>query len=630
VIISAPYRDRNPRLHIIGLIVGGGLLLLLLALWHVQVMRGGHYDYRGDAQSLRRIRIPSARGEIVDRNGVVLANNRPSYDIVLYLDQLKRTSKRQDIVRVAAASVGGLARTLGLPATLNERDVRVHYQRRRPIPMSVWRDLPPETVAAFAERAGTLPGMDLIVMPVRQYPHGALAAHLLGYVGKAQPGDFEDGDIERFYYYQPDNIGRQGVERSCDEYLRGAPGGKTIRVNPAGNLVDEISEVRAERGNRIVLTIDARLQRVAEEALARAPLPGGKELRGAAVVLDAGSGEVLAMASAPSFDPNIFNPGTPASVIGAVFNDPRSPMLNRAIGGSYAPGSTFKTITLLAGLEAGTIHPQDTVTCTGSLQIGNWKRPFGCWNHAGHGRMDAHTAIRQSCDVWFYVEGMKTGVDAINQMASELGFGQSTGFDVGREATGLVPSPGWKRTQKGERWWDGDTAQLSIGQSYLLVTPLQLAAAATTLGNGGIRWRPYAVKRIETTDGTVVHDAAPESGGRLRAKPVNIEIVRRTMLGAVRDLDGTAHHAAVAGLSVAGKTGTAEYDVTVDGRVQRFKRAWFMGFAPYEQPRIAVAVLIEDADSGGHTAAPVAGEIFARAFDKQRDSTSAGAGAYAD
>jgi penicillin-binding protein 2 len=625
MIISAPFRENNPRLRTMGTIVGVGLFVLLVALWRVQVMHGEHYDNKQDAQSLRRIRIPAARGEIVDRNGVVLANNRPSYDIAIYLDQLGRLSKKTDVVRVAQANLGALSAALGLPMTLADRDVRIHYQRRRPLPLPVWRDLHTETVAAFAERASNLPGADLIVMPVRQYPQGSLAAHLLGYVGKANENDDEE-EIEKFYYYQPDSVGRQGVEKACDEYLRGSPGGRTIRVNPAGRIADDLGEKQAELGGRVTLSIDIRLQRIVEEALARAPISAGKELRGAAVLLDARTGEVLAMASAPGFDPNIFNPATPAPVIHAVFNNSAKPMWNRAIGGGYAPGSTYKTITLLAGLESGAISPHDATTCTGSLKIGRDPRPFRCWNEPGHGHVDAYKAITESCDVFFYEKGMKTGVDTITKTAAEFGLGQATGFDVGNESKGFVPSPAWKRLQTGEGWRDGDTAQMSIGQSYLLVTPLQMACVAATFGNGGACLKPYVVKRIETPDGKVVHEGAPETRARLSATSAQLEFVRHAMLGAVQDVDGTAHRAAVKGLEVAGKTGTAEYD-TKEGR---FKRAWFMGFAPYDQPRVALSVLIEDADSGGHSAAPVAGEIFARMFEKSREGTTTGGAAYAD
>jgi len=238
MIISAPFRENNPRLRAIGMIVAGGLFLLLGALWRVQILRGQHYDNKQDAQSLRRIRIPAARGEIVDRNGVVLANNRPSYDIAIYLDQMG-VSKKSNVVTIAQANLGLLGSELGLQNKLADRDIKLHYQKRRPLPMPVWHDLPPEQVAAFSERADTIPGTDLIVMPVRQYPLGSLAAHLIGYVGKADADD-DDEDIEKYSYYQPDSVGRQGVEKACDEYLRGSPGGRTIRVNPAGTIKDDL------------------------------------------------------------------------------------------------------------------------------------------------------------------------------------------------------------------------------------------------------------------------------------------------------------------------------------------------------------------------------------------------------
>ena len=249
MIISAPSRENNPRLRAVGTIIAGGLFLLLAALWRVQVMHGQHYDNKQDAQSLRRIRIPAARGEIVDRNGLVLANNRPSYDIAIYLDQLG-VSKRSNVVAVAQASLGVLGSELGLQANLADRDIKIHYQRRRPLPLAVWRDLRPETVATFSEKASNLPGADLIVMPVREYPQGSLAAHLIGYVGKASADD-DDDELEKFYYYQPDSVGKQGIEEACDEYLRGSPGGRTIRVNPAGTIAHDLGEKKAELGGRV-------------------------------------------------------------------------------------------------------------------------------------------------------------------------------------------------------------------------------------------------------------------------------------------------------------------------------------------------------------------------------------------
>ena len=613
MILSTPDHDHNPRLIILRAGIACGLLFLLVNLFHVQIVERDRFGDREQAQSLRRIRLPAARGEIVDRYGVVLANNRPSYDIAISLDQLGRISKRQDVARLAEKSIQAVSTALNLPVRVTDENVRTHYNRRRPLPMPLWRDLPSPTVAAFVEHAGNWPGTDLIITPVRQYPLGSLAAHLLGYCGRTE--QTADEELENFYYYQPDRSGKQGIEHALDDDLRGAPGGHTIRVNPSGMRVAEVGVKPAERGNRVVLTIDARIQRLVETALLRTGLPAGKELRGSVVVLDPRNGEILALASVPAFDPNIFSPGTPAAVISnAVLGESR-PTFNRAILGQYAPGSTFKPITLLAGLEAGKIAPTDTATCTGGLQIGN--RRFECWNTHGHGRVDAFTAMLQSCDVWFYQEGMRTGVEAISRLASEFGLGQSTGVDFSRDVAGGVPTPAWKHEHFEEKWWESDTAQLAIGQSYLLATPLQMANVAATLGNGGTRWRPFAVRRIETPDGQPLQISQPVILSRLSTHPQNMAIVRQALLGAVQSPQGTGHHAAVRGLTVAGKTGTAQFN-TADGKINR---AWFIGFAPYEAPTVAVAVLIEDGVSGGHYAGPVAGQIFAGIFQSHVETT---------
>ncbi len=626
MIISSPYTTHNPRLTVMRWAAGVGLGVLALALFRVQIVHSAHFDSRLEAQSLRRIRIPSARGEIVDRHGVVLARNRPSYDIVMYLEQLGSDPKRQDVIGPAARCLRVLSQTLNKPITISPRDVRVHYQRRRPLPLPVWKDLPVATVAAFAERASTLPGTDLIVTPVREYPEGQLAAHVLGYVGDASAEDDDEQELERYYYYQPDKVGRQGVELASDEWLRGAPGGKTIMVSPGGTLVGELGQKPAERGHRVVLTIDAKVQRIVEEAMARAPVPAGKPLRGAVVVLDPRTGEVLAMVSVPAFDPNVFNPGTPDEVIHALWNNPGKPTLNRAYGGVYAPGSTFKPITLLAALEAGALTMDRRADCHGSLQIGRDARPFGCWKDGGHGALDGWGAMRESCDVWFYHAGLAAGPEAMDRWAAEFGLGEPTGLDVGREYAGLLPTPSWKRNEKEERWWDGDTAQLAIGQSYLLTTPVQMACVAAALANGGDVPRPFVVKRIEEQSGASVRETRPQVRRRVRASSRHFETVRQSLLGAVGEPTGTAHRAYVPGLSVAGKTGTAEFDLYENGARRRINRVWFIGFAPYERPEVALALVLEDADSGGHTAAPVAGEILARMFGKEVARVTVGGG----
>ena len=620
MILTAPFRDSNSRLPILGAVMAAGLCLLVLALFRLQVVQAAAYGTREQAQSLRRIRIPSARGEIRDRHGVLLANNRPSYDVVLYLDQL-RTSKRQDIYRVASSNLAVLAQTMGMPVTLEEHDIRDHYRQRRPLPLTIWRDLPPATVAAFAERAGQLPALDLVATPLRQYPQGALAAHILGFVSARNLTN--DDESEEFFYSLPDHVGKKGVERACDEALRGSPGGRTIRVNPSGQTVAAIGFQPAERGDRVTLPLDARIQKTVEDAMEHAPLPAGKELRGAAVALDPRTGEVLAIVSLPTF-----NPGASSADRATVWQNKAGPLFNRAMEGLYSPGSTFKTVTMLAALESGAVTTGDAVDCKGALPIGN--RSFGCWNRRGHGHVDAAAALRLSCDVWFYQKGMATKVENIARMARAFGLGESTGFDLGVETAGLVPDPSWKKQRWHERWWEGDTAQLAIGQSFLLATPMQMACLTAALANGGTVWRPFVVRRVETPAGQLIDETRPEARHRLRLTPSHLEFVRQSMLASVQATDGTGHRAAVRGITVAGKTGTAEVDVRVEGVRQRIKRTWFIGFAPYDAPQVALVVLFEDGESGGHTAAPVAGRIFAGIFQSQLEGGPAERGLYAD
>jgi penicillin-binding protein 2 len=608
----------NARLPILAGIVAAGLLVLVLALFRVQVVHAGLYGEREQSQSLRRIRIPSARGEIVDRNGLLLAGNRASYDVVIQLDRL-RVTKRQNIVTVASSNLAVLAQALHRPVTLSEQEIRQHYAKRRPLPLPVWRDLNAPAVAAFQERASHLPAFDLIPFPVRQYPQGHLAAHVLGFVGQAE---LPEEEADEFAYALPETAGRQGVERAIDEALRGSPGTRAIRVNPAGHTVGHVATADAQRGDRVTLTIDARLQKIVEAALDHASLPAGKELRGAVVALDPRTGEVLALASRPTFDPNIFTPGTPAAVVNAVLENPGSPLLNRATGSRYPPGSTFKSVTLLAALENG-VRAGDVADCAGAYTVGN--RSFGCWNRQGHGRVDALAALRLSCDVWFYQKGLAIKPETIAKWAKDFGLGEKTGLDLGGEVAGLVPTADWKRLRLNERWWDGDTAQFAIGQSFLLTTPLQMAVVAATLANGGTVWRPYIVRQVVSPEGQLVDETEPEARHRLKVDPRHMEFVRQAMLAAVQQPDGTGHRAVVKGITVAGKTGTAEADV----RGQRIKRVWFIGFAPYETPQLAVAAMFEDADSGGHTAAPVAGKIFAGWFGKSAELVGGGA-TYAD
>ncbi len=630
ILIGHAFRDANPRLRALGIGLAAGMVVLLAGMARIQVLHAGLWSDREQSQSLRRVRLPSVRGEMVDRHGEVLAQNRPSYDVVVYLDQLARISKRRDIMPVARDTLRELGRVMGLPVQLSEQQVRTHYAQRRVLPLTVWRDLTPQQVAMFAERAAHVPAVDLMVSPVRQYPHGVMASHVIGFVGRASTGRVEhEEDDGIFLYDQPDTVGRDGIERAYDAFLRGGPGARTVRVSPAGTTVEEVAVREATRGNRVVLTLDARLQRVVEDVLAQAPAGQHFGRNGSAVVVDPRNGELLAMASAPGFDPNIFNPGMPASLVRQVMDDHHNaPMVHRAINARYPPGSTFKPVSMLAALECGVASLQHDapVTCAGGMHIGSWHRIFPCWKKDGHGSVDMMQAMRQSCDIWFYERGMATGAERIAAMAMEFGLGQRTGIDVPGESAGLVPTPSWKMERRGERWWDGDSAQLAIGQSFLVTTPLQMAMMTAALANGGTRWRPYVVKEIQSPHGETLQQAQPRKLGQLNVSRANLETVRRSLLAAVMDAAGTGQRAMVKGVKVAGKTGTAEFDFYEGDVRHRVNRVWFVGFAPYDAPTVAVAVVLEDGVSGGSTAAPLAGRILAACFHSDVERTSGGGG----
>jgi penicillin-binding protein 2 len=629
IFVSSTLGNMNPRLRVLSGIIGVALVVLMAGMARVQVLRGGLWSDYEQKQSLRRVWLPSVRGDIVDRNGEVLASNRPSYDVVMYLDQV-RISKKGNIMSVVRERERKLSDTMRMPIHLNENYVRAHYAQNRPLPLTIWRDLSPEQVAYFSERAAHLTGAHLMVNPVRQFPHGPVLAHVLGFVTMSKDAPTDNSvDDDVFDYFQGEAVGKQGIELAYNQYLRGSVGARMIRVNPAGTTVEEVAVTPSTRGNRVVLTIDLRLQQVAERTLMSAPAVGGRKPRGAAVVIDPRNGEVLAMASVPAFDPNIFIPGTPAALVQAVLDDKaNAPMENRATRGLYAPGSTFKPVSLLAALESGVASTErnEPVTCTGSMKIGAWPRPFRCWNHDGHGTVEMIHAMRQSCDIWFYERGMATGVEKIAAVSREFGLGGRMGIDLAGEKSGMVPTPSWKKKEKDEAWWDGDTAQLAIGQSFLQTTPLQMACVAATLANGGTRWQPHLVREIRSADGALLHQAQPRMLGQVRAARSHMEVARRSMLAAVMDANGTGHRAMVRDIVVAGKTGTAEKDIYENLQWRRINHVWFIGFAPYDNPTVAVAVMLEEGDSGGHTAAPLAGQILAACLGKEVERVSGGGG----
>ena len=604
-------RDRFiPEVHVWRLLL---LWLAMLAcfggltfrLWNLQVAQGTEYQRRLAKQSLRSVRLPGIRGRILDRNGVRLADNRPSYCVSLYLEELRRPGGLQRTVDHVMESLYRLAETMDRPLQLSPKDVRLHLGRRTPLPLVAWRDLDETAVARFLERAEDFPGAALTAEPVRVYPQGNSACHLLGYVGRADeetlPDEGAGDEPEKYHYYLPEMAGKAGVEKRLDGVLRANAGGKLeIQVDVAGFKFDEVSSLAPGKGSDVTLTLDARIQRAAEAVL--------EGQRGAAVVIDPRNGDVLALASQPGYDPNDFVPSVPAAIWDVLRNDPARPLYNRATGGEYAPGSTFKPATLLAALHTGKVTAETRYTCPGYFQLGSAR--FRCWQHWGHGSIDLQAAIRYSCNVYLFHAALEAGPEAVQAMARSCGFGRPTEISLDFERPGLVPDNEWKRRERRDSWRDGDTCNQAIGQGALLVTPIQMGLYAAALANGGTLWQPRLVRQITAADGTAQEIAPAAAPDGPRWKPQHIRTVREGMRDAVNQPDGSGKRAALAQVVVAGKTGTAEYGVKGSGR----KMTWMIAFAPFEEPRYAVAVLVEDGVSGGTTVAPRVKQLLAQVF----------------
>lgn len=575
-----------------------GFLFLAHALYEVQVVNTTSFSQDQLKQSIRRVQVPGPRGRILDRNGVILADNRPSECIAYYVEELRQRGRWANTIRSVNGSIDRLAEVLGVPREISARAVSNHVLRSLPMPLLAWRDVGAETLARWAERAGDFEGVDVYEQPERRYPCGSLAAHLIGYVRRDRPADEErpDADDEektRYHFYLPEMFGMNGIERQYNDRLTGKLGERLIRVDARGYKYAVWEGRPAEAGRDVKLTLDSRLQRVLEREL------HGR--RGAGVLLDARSGEVLALASSPAYDINRFVPMITTADWKTLNNDPALPLYNRAIQGLYAPGSTFKPVTAFAALSLPHFDVNATYDCTGVFILG--RMHLKCWNVYGHGPINFRRAIEQSCNTYFCHLGYTIGYDAIYRQASLLGLGQDTGIDLPYERSGVLPTADWKKKQMRQPWWPADTCQIAIGQGLLLATPIQMAVVTATVANGGKIYRPFLV--------------APDDGSApkpVREMPWTAESIQRVHNG-MRDVvvKGTGRRLNLSGVAVCGKTGTAEKDI---GGV-RHKNTWGTAFAPMEAPEVAAAVVVEDGESGGLTVAPIVAQVLKGYFGER-------------
>ncbi|MBI4025515.1 MAG: penicillin-binding protein 2 [Verrucomicrobia bacterium] len=608
------------RTFFFGLMIVLGLATLSMTLAYRQLFQVEKWTQMIAQSSSRVVKLPAPRGRILDRNRVALVENRPSYNVALYLDEFGAGPKPGKLVKLVRASVRKLEermKTLNMPPVrVNDHVVRVHYDQRGPLPLTVWNDLSPTAFAAFVERSPWMPGVDSQVEPVRVYPFGTLACHILGYVGKPETSEDEEDEnfdsIGRRAFYQASAVGKAGIEKTMDQELQGTPGHRVIKLNAVGFKEAELAHVAPTPGNDVVLSIDWEIQDIVKDAFTG--------FRGACVVLDPRNGDVLAMVSVPAFDPNLFIPAIKKADWRTLARDEEKPMINRAIQAIYEPGSTFKIVGTLAGLESDQITPSSNLECGGIYYLGDHQ--FHCWEKGGHGDMDLRSAITMSCNVYFYTLGKKLGGPPLWNMAADFGLGQKTGIPLDHESAGLVGTETWKRaTYPRERWNPGDSVNMVIGQGFINVTPLQMAVAIAAVANGGAVYKPRLVLRIETPEKEPVMEFQPEIHNRIHATPEHIQFLREALLNVIENGTGASvrkilNGAGLEKVKVAGKTGSAQFKAhdPNTGEWSKQTRAWMIAFAPYDEPRYAIALIAEGGESGGRTAGPIIGAIFKKLF----------------
>ncbi|HEY3356168.1 MAG TPA: penicillin-binding protein 2 [Polyangia bacterium] len=600
-------RALTRRLKLMALLCSLAFLILLGRLWYLQIIQGEHYFRKSADNFVKDLEIPALRGQIRDRHGKVLADNRAAYNVYvtprfLTKDALLKlkgylalSDEQAENVRKRATEARGLARF-------------------RPI-LAV-EDVSREQMALVATNRQNLPGVEIDATPRRTYPLGSAASHAIGYINEVSPGELT---LRREQGYRAgDFIGRTGLERQWEAYLRGQPGFERVIVDAKGqrkSAAETRELLQATRkqdpvpGNSLILTIDSDLQRLAERALRKHP-------SGAAAVVEVETGRILALVSKPGFDPNILSGRLTYEEEARLNADPYRPRIDKTLRENYFPGSTFKVIPALAAIEDGIISPNEKVFCGGSHALG--RRAFRC--HKVHGRVNLFEAVAQSCNVYFYKLAERVGLDRIAKFAKDFGLGEPTGVGLNGEVPGFIPTQAWYKDQAGG-FRLGYTLNAAIGQGSTKLTVLQQAMLYAAIANGGRLYLPQIVQRIETPSGALVQEFPPRVRRRVAVAPHSLEVMQRALAGVTRE-KGTAYAARLDDVEIAGKTGTAQVKRMGKARAENNANfatgdhAWFAGYAPVQRPEIVVVVLVEHGGMGGHVAAPVATEIIRGYFDQ--------------
>lgn len=599
-----PVRVRH-KIRMLFIIISLALMLLVARLWYLQVIKGEELRQRSENNSVRLRKVKPMRGLIMDHGRRILADNQPSFDIVFVPN---RTSDIRRVIDEIKRLYADRSLTF-LPSSSSFGHVKPF------VPVFLERNVSMEKRAVVETHALDLSGVMTEVSPVRHYLNGEMTAQMIGFTGEVNREELERDFTDELT--AGDIIGKFGIEKLLDGHLRGKSGAEQVEVNVTGKTIRSLGRIQATPGNNVVLTIDSELQKAAWSAMG--------DRAGAVVVLDPRNGAVLALVSSPSFDPNLFSGGISHDDWETLSNHPKHPMENRSISGQYPPGSTYKPILAAAALEEGLITPETTFYCNGSFELGD--RTFRCWQEKGHGNVNLHRAIVESCDVYFYNLGKRLGVDRIAAYARAFGLGAPLGIDLPREKGGLIPTKQWKLSRFRQAWQAGETISIAIGQGFNLVTPLQLANVYAVLANGGSLYRPRLLKQLESSDGRIVKVYEPEKQAVLSVNPQNIQIINRALWGVVNEKGGTGYILKRKEQDVCGKTGTAQViGLPQDAKARKMRQAsgdfgdhaLFVCFAPYGNPEIVVAVILENAGHGGSAAAPVARKVIEAYFGRKQ------------
>lgn len=566
--------------------------MLFLRMVYLQLIKGEEYRRLSETNCVRLKSIKSSRGLIYDRHKKLLVDNRPAFDLKIVLEDAKPVPETVSI----------LADLINEPYADLMDNIQKAGRAAFYKPITLKRDISRDQLAIVEARKFDLPGIHIDIEPTRNYIHPKTASHMLGYLGEVNKKDLESGKYP--HVRAGDSIGRYGIEKSFESYLQGKRGGRQVEVDVNGRIIKVLKTVEPVPGNDLHLTLDLELQQVAEKLLLNQD--------GSVVAVDPANGDVLVMASNPSFDQNDFIGGISTKKWKALMDDPGRPMINKAIQAEYPPASTYKLITSFAALEEKVVDAHTTSYCPGFYKFGN--RRYHCWSKYGHGKIHLVDALARSCDVYYYQAGEKVGVDALAQYANGCGLGRHTGIALAHERKGLIPTSQWKRERFKEPWQAGETLSISIGQGFNLVTPLQMAVFTAAVANGGTLYRPRIVTTIEDNNGRIVKKVEPEITGGLPVGKENLDLVRKGLFRVVQWERGTAHGIRMKAVDIAGKTGTAQVFSRKKGEKFNNKKlvrtlqdhAWFICYAPAENPKIAISVIIEHGEHGSSAAAPVA------------------------